>query len=112
MKYKCDHCDNEFTDSGQRNEHIKSVHEQKKYPCSLCDYQATQQGHLTIHKNQFMKVSSIHVQYVDIMQPARMIFINIFSQNIKEKNIIVILVIRNIQVHQVSGFIINQFMKV
>ena len=37
---------------------------------------------------------------------------NIFSQNIKERNISVILVIKNIEIHQLSGLIINLFMKV
>ena len=31
-------------------EHIKSVHEKKEYPCTLCDYQATTQSSLTSHK--------------------------------------------------------------
>ena len=34
MKYKCD----------------QSLHEQKKFPCTLCNYQATQQDTLTKHK--------------------------------------------------------------
>ena len=73
-----------------------------------------QQHRVVLHpiKNQFIKVSSIHVQYVDIKHQAIVILIHIFSQNIKERNISVILVIKNIQMHHISGNIINQFMKV
>ena len=110
IKYKCDQCDKDFTDSGKRSRHIKSVHEQKKYLCTLCDYQ--DRVILQDIKNQFIKVSSIYVQYVDFKHHIIVVLLHIFSQNTKEKNISVILVIRNIQIHQVSGIIINQFMKV
>ena len=105
IKYKCDHCDNEFADFVSRYLHIKSIHEQKKYPCTLCDYQATTQSSLISHQ-------SIHVQYVHIKHHVKVILINMFSQNIKEGNISVILVIKNIHIHHISGIIINQFMKV
>ena len=81
IKYNCDQCDKEFTHSGTRHQHIKSVHEQKKYPCTLCDYQATQQSHLT---KQFIKVSSILVQYVDLKHHSVVVLTVIFCQNIKE----------------------------
>ena len=112
MKYKCDQCDNEFTDPGNRNQHIKSVHEQKKYPCTLCDYQANQQSSLTRHKKSVLKVSSIHAQYVDITQLRKVILMDIFSQNIKERSISVILVIKNIHNPHISCSILNQFIKV
>ena len=32
------------------NEHIQRVHEGIRYPCDLCDYQATKRGHLKTHK--------------------------------------------------------------
>ena len=70
-----------------------------------------QQDRIVLHliKNQFIKVLSIHVQYVDIKHLRVVILMNIFSQNIKERNII--LVIKNIRLYQVLGFIIIQFMK-
>ena len=56
MKYKCNQCDKEFTNSGTRYTHIKSIHEKKKYLCTLCDYQATTQGSLTEHKKSVQTV--------------------------------------------------------
>ena len=95
IKYKCDQCDKEFTQPSNRNSHIKSVHEQKKYPCTLCDYQATHREILQNIENHFIKVSSIHVQYVDIRHHTVVTLTVIFSQYIKERNISVILVIHS-----------------
>ena len=63
-----------------------------------------------VTENQFIKISSIHVQYVDIKHHSIVVF-NKHIQS-KEINISVILVIENIEIKQVYGFIINQFMKV
>ena len=47
IKYKCKQCDKEYKTASHRSTHVKSLHhEQKKYPCSLCDYQATQKCNL------------------------------------------------------------------
>ena len=59
-----------------------------------------------------MKVSSINVQFVDRNYQHSVILINIFSLNIKEKNISVNLVIRSIQMQQVSDIIVKVYMKV
>ena len=65
IKYKCGQCDNEFTNRTSRHYHIKSVHEQKKYLCTLCDYQATTQSHLTAHDklNIFVKVKTAFMSF-------------------------------------------------
>ena len=106
IKYKCDQCDKEFTTSAHRYVHIKSVHEHKKYPCTLNDYQAPQQQNLTKHRKSVYEgvhVSmSIHVQFVGTKQHYNVILLNIFSQNIKERNISVVFVIRNTNLHQIS----------
>ena len=41
MKFKCDHCEKEFGQISIRKTHVKSVQEKIKYPCTLCDYQAS-----------------------------------------------------------------------
>ena len=73
-----------------------------------------QQDRIVLHliKNQFIKVSSINVPSVDLKHQPIVFLMHIFSQNIKERNISVNLVIKNMQIHQLCGFIINQFMKV
>ena len=89
IKYKCDQCDKEFTTSAHRYVLIKSVHEHKKYPCTLNDYQAPQQQNLTKHRKSVYEgvhVSmSIHVQFVGTKQHYNVILLNIFSQNIKKE---------------------------
>ena len=40
-KYPCDLCDYQATDRGNLTRHKQSKHEGKKYPCDSCDYQAT-----------------------------------------------------------------------
>ena len=112
IKFKCNQCEKKFTYASVRNTHVKSVHEQKKYRCSVCDYQATEHGNLKQHKNQFIKVSSIYVQFVYTKQQQKVVLLHILRHNIKETNISVILVIRNIKMHHVSEDTLNQHMKV
>ena len=53
VKYLCKFCDKYFK-SKHLKTHIKSVHEQIKYPCNLCEYKATVRGSLKRH------VESVH----------------------------------------------------
>ena len=50
-KHKCTKCDVTFTEKGNMNAHVRSVHEGKKpYKCSLCDYSAAHKPNLDRHK--------------------------------------------------------------
>ena len=50
-KNKCTKCDVTFTEKGNMNAHVRSVHEGKKpYKCSLCDYSAAHKPNLERHK--------------------------------------------------------------
>ena len=42
-------CDYQATQQGSLTIHIQSLHEGVKYACNQCEYQATQHGHLTRH---------------------------------------------------------------
>jgi len=50
VKYSCELCDYKATQKGHLQRHRKSVHERVKYSCELCDYKATQKGHLQRHR--------------------------------------------------------------
>ena len=54
IKYPCTQCDYRATQQGDLQKHIQSKHEGIKYPCNQCDYQATTQSNLQIH------IQSIH----------------------------------------------------
>ena len=48
--YKCDSCGKSFTQSGDLNKHIKTLHEgQKNYKCDSCGKSFAQSGNLKIH---------------------------------------------------------------
>ena len=94
IRYKCDQCDKKFTETSSRNIHDRAVHEQKKYPCLLCKYQATTQSHLTIHKKSVHE--GVNVQYVDINQHHRAVFMDISKNMKKERNTSAIIVKVNI----------------
>ena len=49
VKYACHQCDYQATQQGSLTIHIQSLHEGVKYACNQCEYQATQHGHLTRH---------------------------------------------------------------
>ena len=49
VKYPCSQCDYKATQSGHLKEHVESVHEGVKYPCNQCQYQATQRSNLYTH---------------------------------------------------------------
>ena len=46
---ECPDCGKVFTQRGHMVTHYRSKHEGIKYPCNLCDYQASYQSHLTTH---------------------------------------------------------------
>ena len=47
---QCKMCGSVFSQLGGLNQHVKSVHEGKKYNCDQCDYKATQPSSIKIHK--------------------------------------------------------------
>ena len=49
IKYPCDQCDYQATDSGNLQRHIQSKHECIKYPCNQCDSKLTRRSHLKSH---------------------------------------------------------------
>ena len=50
-KFACNRCDTSFTQIGNLNVHIKSVHLKVKFNCEFCDYQSTRKGNLERHIN-------------------------------------------------------------
>ena len=54
IKYPCDICDYQATVKGDLKIHKESKHFGVKHPCSLCDYQAT-------HKNSLTRYRKIHL---------------------------------------------------
>ena len=48
-RIQCDECHQTFKCRGSKNQHKRSIHEGRKYPCNHCDYQAPQSGTLTRH---------------------------------------------------------------
>ena len=48
-KPKCQDCERVFNARGALWRHTKSKHEEVKYDCNQCDYQATRSDHLTAH---------------------------------------------------------------
>ena len=55
IRYYCSFCD--FKGTNLRR-HIRSIHEGKKHPCSICAYQATQTNSLKNHMKRIHKTSS------------------------------------------------------
>ena len=49
IKYPCDQCSYQATTQGSLKQHIRAKHEGIKYPCPECDYQATEKGSLKKH---------------------------------------------------------------
>ena len=48
--FKCNICDASFTQKGNLNGHVASIHEGKKpFKCSICDASFTKKGHLDGH---------------------------------------------------------------
>ena len=47
---QCKMCGSVFSQLGGLNQHVKSVHEGKKYDCDQCEYRATQPSSIKIHK--------------------------------------------------------------
>ena len=47
IKHRYDHCEKEFKTKDIRHRHEQN--EQKKYSCSICDFQAIEQSSLNFH---------------------------------------------------------------
>lgn len=50
-KYPCTLCDYEGINAGALKQHLESFHGGRKFPCSRCSYQASTPGHLDFHMN-------------------------------------------------------------
>ena len=50
-KYPCTLCDYEGLNAGDLKQHIESFHGGRKFPCDRCSYKASTPGHLEFHKN-------------------------------------------------------------
>jgi len=48
-EFKCHLCDRNFTQKGNLQTHINSVHLKVKFNCEFCDYESTQKGNLERH---------------------------------------------------------------
>ena len=60
IKYPCDLCEYQAPLQGSLNTHIKSVHEKVKYPCNICEYEATGKGDVKRH------IQSVHNNQVSL----------------------------------------------
>ena len=56
IKYKCNECDNQFTQKGNLKTHQNSVHGGITHKCKECDYQATQKGNFKKHEKSIHEV--------------------------------------------------------
>merc|ERR1712126_647299 len=103
-KYKCVLCDSNYSQKYNLKIHEDTIHKQVKFDCPDCGKQFTLKRSLTIHINSVHKGIKYKCNQCDkeFTQSA-----NRFSHNIKDRNISVILVIRNVTVHQISENIIN-----
>ena len=63
-------------------------------------------------KNQFMKVTSIHVHYVHLKHQIIVILINTFNQIIKEEYICPISVVKSVKIYEIYGITMNHFVGV
>ena len=46
----CPQCGKVFTQRASMMQHVREIHEGKKFPCNMCSYQATRSSNLTKHK--------------------------------------------------------------
>ena len=54
VRYPCSECEYVATQAGNLRLHKENKHEGVWYPCSECEYVATQAGHLKSHKHEGM----------------------------------------------------------
>ena len=50
VKYSCNHCEYQATTQGSLKSHKQAIHKGVRYSCIKCEYQATQQGNIKRHK--------------------------------------------------------------
>ena len=50
MEFKCDQCTNGFKTQNSLNNHIRSIHGEKRFSCTLCDFVANRKDTLKAHK--------------------------------------------------------------
>ena len=58
VKKSCDICKKVFKSKVSLRNHIQ-IHKEIKYPCTQCEYKATQKGHLKKHIHSFHEKSKI-----------------------------------------------------
>ena len=52
----CPQCGKVFTQRASMMQHVREIHEGKKFPCNMCSYQATRSSNLTQHKLRVHKL--------------------------------------------------------
>ena len=52
----CPQCGKVFTQRASMLQHVREIHEGKKFPCNMCPYQATRSSNLTQHKLRVHKL--------------------------------------------------------
>ena len=80
-KFSCTECIYIATQKRSLQQHVASVHKGITYPCTICNYQSTQQELPHKHKVAFMNVLIIPAVNVTINQHNRCIFTNICSNS-------------------------------
>ena len=48
-KHACPYCDKRFSQKANLRTHVKTLHEELRYPCYQCEYQAKRKAALQIH---------------------------------------------------------------
>ena len=82
-KLDCKVCGKLMANKGSLYTHIRATHEEVKYSCQQCLYQATRKGLLKSIEGQFMKEYNTFLGKVSIKQQQQEIKINIEGQFMK-----------------------------
>lgn len=58
IEYKCDYCNRVFTKYQTYTEHVKNVHTNPKFECTLCEVKFSREDKLMAHMNKHNNVSN------------------------------------------------------